>query len=232
MRDPQRPQQIPEFAQACLFALADAGLGQFLSLGGAFGLAHYLEYRATHDVDAWWMEPISREHQREVVSTLERALRPFGPVRTRWWGDVVSVELEREQKVVFGFQIAHRSALLAPPIAGLWPGGLLLDRFDDLIASKMVALVERGAPRDLRDIFTVCQNGLISAQACWKLWRSRQQLAGENADPERAETAVLSHLARLEQARPLEAITNVEQRAAADQVRRWFRAEFLHGLSR
>jgi predicted nucleotidyltransferase component of viral defense system len=30
-----------------------------------------------------------------------------------------------------------------------------IDSFGDLVASKMVALVERGAPRDFFDIFTL-----------------------------------------------------------------------------
>jgi predicted nucleotidyltransferase component of viral defense system len=76
------------------------------------------------------------------------------------WGDVVSVELELGGKTVFSFQIAERSAQLEEPVEGVWPGGLGLDSFDELIASKMSALVERGAPRDFRDIYSVCEVGL------------------------------------------------------------------------
>jgi len=35
----------------------------------------------------------------------------------------------------------------------------------------MVALVERGAPRDFLDIYTVCQAGLVTLEECWELWR-------------------------------------------------------------
>ena len=47
---------------------------------------------------------------------------------------------------MFSFQIAARSAQIAQPLSAPWPGGLLLDTPDDLVAAKMVALVERGAP--------------------------------------------------------------------------------------
>lgn len=51
---PKKPRQVSEYAELCLVALADNGLGGYISIGGAFGLAYYLEYRPTHDVDAWW----------------------------------------------------------------------------------------------------------------------------------------------------------------------------------
>jgi hypothetical protein len=224
----QRPRQVSEYALVCLQAIAADGLGQHLSLGGAFGLAHYSEYRTTHDVDAWWIEPASQEIRRRVVSVLEEALRRFGSVRTRTWGDVVSVELSREGKTVFSFQIARRSAELQAPVPGPWPGGILVDSFEDLVASKMVALVERGAPRDFRDIYTLCESRRYTVMQCWELWQTRQQLAGENDDRQRALIAVQTHLARIEQARPLNQIGDVEEQEAAEKLRKWFQVEFLH----
>lgn len=40
---PHRPQQMSEYAEACLLALSSQGLGRKISLGGAFGLAHYYD---------------------------------------------------------------------------------------------------------------------------------------------------------------------------------------------
>lgn len=57
---------------------------------------------------------------------------------------------------MFSFQLAHRLAQLAPPQSVLWTD-VWLDSLPDLVAAKMVALVERGAPRDFRDIYTLCQ---------------------------------------------------------------------------
>jgi hypothetical protein len=226
----QRPKLVSEYAQACLEALAVSGYGQFISLGGAFGLAHYLEYRLTHDVDAWWMEPVTSEERQQVICTLQAALQPFGQVHTRSWGDVVSVELRRQSKTIFSFQIARRSAQLAAPTPGPW-AGIMVDSFADLVASKMVALVDRGAPRDFRDIYMLCQSGQCDMARCWELWQERQQLAGEDTDQKRASLAVRTHLARIEQARPLRQIADQQERLAAEQLRAWFTQEFLHDLA-
>ena len=224
---PRLPKDISPFARSCIDALAADGLGRHLSLGGAFGLAHYHEYRPTHDVDAWWRQPIKQEERDAVVRALTQALTSFGIVRTRSWGEVVSVELEQGGKTVFSFQIAHRSAQIDAPIDGVWPGGLGLDSFDELVASKMRALVERGAPRDFRDIHSLCMAGLCSAARCWQLWETRQRLAREDADRARARSAIVTHLSRLAVARPLDRITDAEQREKATGLRAWFQKEFL-----
>jgi len=227
----QHPKRIPEYAEACLQALAASKLGENISLGGAFGLLHYLDYRSTHDVDAWWTPTATAENRRRVISVLEAALEPFGQGRTRAWGDVVSVELIQEGKTVFSFQIAHRSAQLEPSSLAEWTG-VLLDSFPDLLASKMVALVERGAPRDFRDIYALCQAGLTTPQQCWELWRRRQHLAGSDTDSDRARLAIETHMARIAQHRPLAQIEDPEKLMEAQQLRAWFAKEFLDALTK
>ena len=227
---PRRPAHMPDHAEVCLHALAANGLGEKISLGGAFGLLHYLDYRPTHDVDAWWIPSATAEDRSQVVRVIEATLQPLGQVKRRAWGDVVSVELMLEGKTVFSFQVAHRSAQLEPPAPAPWTN-VLLDSFPDLLASKMVALVERGAPRDVRDIYAVCQAGLATPQECWELWRRRQRLAGSDTDSARARLAVETHLARIAQHRPLKEIADPAARAEAEQVRRWFVQEFLDGLT-
>ena len=227
MAEPRLPKEVSPFARSCIDALAVGGLGRHLSIGGAFGLAHYHEYRPTHDVDAWWRQPVSREEQDAVVGVLTRVLESFGIVRTRAWGDVVSVELEQDGKTIFSFQTAHRSAQIDVPIEGLWPGGLGLDSFDELVASKMSALVERGAPRDFRDIHSLCEAGLCNVARFWQLWEMRQKLARQDTDGARARSAIVTHLSRLAVARPLDRITDAEQREKATRLRAWFEKEFL-----
>jgi hypothetical protein len=39
---PHRPQQMSQYADACLLALSAQGLGRKISLGGALGLAHWI----------------------------------------------------------------------------------------------------------------------------------------------------------------------------------------------
>lgn len=227
---PHRPTRMSDYAEACISALAAEGLGEKLSLGGAFGLLHYLDYRPTHDVDSWWVSSATAEDRRQVIGVIEATLQIFGQVRQRAWGDVVSVELMREGKVVFSFQVAHRSVQLEPSALAPW-ANVLLDSFPDLVASKMVALVERGAPRDIRDIYALCEAGLTTPQECWRLWRLRQELDGSDTDSARARLAVETHLARIAQHRPLEEIADPIKRAEAERVRRWFAQEFLDALT-
>ena len=96
----------------------------------------------------------------------------------------------------------------------------------------MVALVERGAPRDVRDIYALCHAGLTTPQECWDLWRQRQQLSGSDTDSVRAGLAIETHLARIAQHRPLEQIEDAKQQAEAAQVRGWFTETFLNALAR
>lgn len=226
MHEPRRPSGLSDHAVRTLEALAAEGLGHKFSLGGALGLLHYLDYRSTHDVDAWWSPAASEEDRKRVLETIEAALQPFGEVRTRAWGEVVSIELRTSGKTVFSFQIASRSAQLAALERLPWTD-VSLDSLTDLIASKMAALVERGAPRDFRDIFTLCDSGLTSAPRCWALWAERQLKAGSDADRNRARLAVQTHLSRIERHRPLGSIADAAQHAAATRVRSWFAEVFL-----
>lgn len=229
MAEATRPSQLSAYAERTLRALAGEGLGHKISVGGALGLQHYLEYRDTHDVDAWWAPSATAEDRERVIRTLESALESWGEVRTRQWGEVVSIELREGDKTVFSFQIALRSAQLEPLRTLPWTE-VSLDSLADLIASKMVALVERGAPRDFRDIYSLCAANLTTASECWRLWRRRQEQADSDADPHRARLAVETHLARIAQHRPLESIAAPAQREEAAQVRNWFTKEFMDAL--
>lgn len=227
---PKRPKNISVYAETCLLALSSQGLGAKLSLGGAFGLAYYLEYRSTRDVDAWWDSSTSEEDRKRIVTCLETALSRFGEVRTRAWGDVVSVDLLVGGKAVFSFQVAHRSGQLEASGKAPWPPDLLLDSLPDLVAAKMVALIERGAPRDFLDIHAVCRAGLVDPGLCWRLWRERRRLAGDETPASRARLALLTHLGRIELHRPLTRIADADERARADRLRAWFRKDFLDAL--
>jgi hypothetical protein len=222
---PQRPKQLSSYAELCLEALSHSSLANRISLGGAVGLMHYHEYRPTHDVDAWWISTTSQQDRRQVEEVLESSLRPFGDVRTRRWGDVTSIELRDNNIVVFSFQIAERSAQLEALRSSPWRG-VLLDSLTDLVASKMVALIERGAPRDFRDIYELCQVQLTSVDECWRLWHQRQELVGSDTDLMRAKIAVQLHLERIEKHRPLVSISEFGEREKAREVRSWFREVF------
>jgi predicted nucleotidyltransferase component of viral defense system len=223
---PRQPSQLSPYVRTCLDALVKANLAKRISLGGALGLFHYLDYRPTHDADAWWAESLTEAQRHEVTQTLEQALAAFGEVHVRTWGDVVSVELVQDGKTVFSFQIAARSARLEESTSAGWID-VPLDSLSDLMASKMVALVERGAPRDFLDIFTICQAGVLSVYECWTLWQRRQSLAGSDTDASRARLAIETHLERIALHRPIDQIADLTQREQARQVRDWFSNIFL-----
>ena len=227
--EPKRPANLDEYADLCLKTLAEQGLGRLVSIGGAVGLAHFLDYRRTHDLDAWWRPEATSEQRERILTAVGDALSRSGDVRRRSWGEVVSIELVTNYKVVFSFQVAARTVQLAPPQTAPWID-VFLDSFDDLVASKMVALVERGLPRDFRDIFALCQAGLCSPEHCWDLWRQRQSGARATQEPDRARTAVLTHLEKIVKHRPLESIPDPAERAEASRLRRWFATEFLDAL--
>jgi len=225
---PTRPTQISEYAEVCLRALEEKRLGTKISLGGAFGLLHYLDYRATHDVDAWWVENTTSQEKKQVTEAIVAALSQYGQARVRLFGDVTSIELDTtERKGVFSFQIADRSAQLQPSVPAGW-ANVLLDSLPDLIASKMNALIQRGAPRDFRDIHAICISNLATPMTCWQLWRQRQELAGDEANIALAMIAIRGHLERIELYRPLDAIADLGQREQARQLRQWYREVFLH----
>jgi hypothetical protein len=226
---PKRPTNIPHFAEICLRALIDQQLNDKISLGGAFGLLHYLDYRSTHDVDAWWNEKTTTPEKEQVISVIETTLAQYGQVQRRVWGDVVSIELNQENKTIFSFQIGQRTAQLQPTVSATWID-VSLDSFSDLVASKMVALVERGAPRDFRDIYALCQANLSTPRECWQLWQERQTLTGSDIDTDRVRLAIETHLTRIALHRPLDEINDPEQKSEVELARSWFRKEFLDGL--
>ena len=226
-RKPVRPARIPRYAEDCLRALAAAGLGHTISLGGAFGLLHYLDHRPTHDIDAWWSHDATVAQRNQVQELVAHVLAEYGEVRKREWGDVCSIELVQEGKTEFSFQIAERSVQLEDPVSTHW-SGVQLDSLNDLIASKMVALVERGAPRDFVDIFAVCEANFASPRACWGLWQTRQGRTGSSISFSRARLAIATHLKRIELRRPLHSIDERRQRNEAERTRIWFREVFLN----
>lgn len=228
-RLPSRPTHLTAYGEACLQALAQRGLGDKLSLGGGLGLLHYLDYRPTHDVDAWWVPDATHAERRLIIQTLEETLRSWGQVNVRAWGEVTSVELSRSGAKVFSFQIADRSAQLEPSEDLPWVD-VKLDSLSDVVASKMVALVERGAPRDFRDIHAVCQADLLTPEDCWHLWARRQRLSDSDTDWSRARLAVETHLKRIALHRPLAQIADSHQRSEAAQLRAWYKEVFLDAV--
>lgn len=143
-------------------------------------------------------------------------------LRERSFGDTMSFELYRENVKEFSFQIAVRSITLEEPIASAWPP-ILIETFHDNIASKMNALVNRGAPRDLLDIKHVIDEGRLSPQDAWMLWANKNP----GQPVESAKQKVLLSLEVLEARRPLRGIEDFGERGRAKELREWYRLRFL-----
>jgi len=220
---PRKPAVLPPYAEEILAKLSAYPEAKEVVLGGYLALKHYLDYRRTNDIDAWWRgarSPAAEAAIRAVMA--EVAERHRLQVAERAFGDVASFEFLTGGQKVFSFQIAPRSRYLHEPVLSPWPP-LLLETFEDNIASKMNALVNRGAPRDFLDIRRAVEDGLLAVEDCWGLWQRRNPEDTMTSGQEK----VLFHLAALETRRPLESIEDPEERQRALQTRSWFRARFL-----
>jgi hypothetical protein len=167
------------------------------------------------------------------VDTIEKALKKFGEVKTKRFGDVISVNLMKDSKILFSFRIARRSVVLEEPNESPWKP-ILLDSLKDLVASKMAALTQRGIPRDFMDIHEICIHEIATVAECWSWWREREKKRGVSEVVfGEAREAVLLHLNRIERMRPLDSIAEDQERDRAFGVRRWFKDQFcgvLNGL--
>jgi hypothetical protein len=67
MSTPKPPRNIDPLARAVLTGLGAHPEASVLVLGGAFALRHYLDYRDTHDLDAWWGAGSTAAHQEAAT---------------------------------------------------------------------------------------------------------------------------------------------------------------------
>lgn len=218
-----KPLCLDPRADRALSLLAGRPEAAEIVLGGYFALQHYTNYRRTYDIDAWWKTRAVAASEQAIREAMEQvAAEERSELRERRFGDTLSFELVRAGKKEFSFQIAVRTIGLEEPITSPWPP-VLIETVVDNLASKMNALVNRGAPRDFTDIKHAVEEGLITIPGAWDLW-SRKNL-GE--DLESAKQKTLLHLEGLEGRRPLEAIRDIAERERARTTRAWFKQEFL-----
>jgi hypothetical protein len=222
MPTPKAPSGIDPFAREILEGLRDHPEAAAMVLGGGFALKHYLDTRPTHDVDAWWAPNATMVERQQALSGLRAVVTAVADghglaVNERSWGDVHSLDLIQPTtgKATFSFQIADRDRFLEAPLSSPWPP-LPIESFHDTIAGKMNALVNRGAPRDILDIYALCRARLTTETAVWRLWRRKNPHLDETA----AHDQIRHHAAALEARRPLASLPP-EQQAAAGAVRAW-----------
>lgn len=218
-----KPHRIDPLAERILDLLTKYAAAGEIVLGGYFALRHYLEYRDTYDIDAWWRTRADAAAEAAVREVMTRVAVEEGlEIRERRFGETTSFELRRAGRKCFSFQIAVRSVELEPPTASAWPP-IQIETLQDNLGAKMNALVDRGAPRDFTDVMRVVNAGLASTAACWELWSRKnagQAMIG-------ARDKVRHHLTEIELRRPLEFVSDPDERKRAKETRDWFRNEFL-----
>lgn len=218
-----KPCNLDPLAEKVLDHLTGRSEASEIVLGGYFALQHYIDYRRTHDIDAWWRVGPTTATQRGIAQAMQKVAEATGhELRERRFGETISWELYREGKKRFTFQIAVRSMELEVPIPSAWPP-ILLETIADNVGAKMNALVERGAARDFLDIAHLTAAKFTSPGECWALWARKNP--GGSVDG--AKSRVAFHLVTLDSRRPLSSIQDPQERVKAQRTREWFRWEFL-----
>lgn len=182
-----------------------------------------MDYRTTHDLDAWWKSGRTEPTIARLRSVMTDVAGRHGlAFNEREWGETVSFELSDEGRKVFSFQVAVRSVELEPPRPSSWEP-ILVESLADNVGSKMNAVVHRGAPRDFMDAREIVTRGIASVEQCWDWWSRKNP----GVDVRLARAQALRHLEGLEQRRPLASIEDTGERAAARSAREWIRKTLL-----
>lgn len=196
-------------------------------LGGGVALKHYVDFRTTHDIDAWWLDNHDTDAAAAILDAVRTVAKDHGfGVRVREWRESASYEMYKpgvpKQPTVFSFQVATRDVQLDPPLPTAWPP-IQVETLADNIGAKMNALVDRGAPRDFLDIYEiVVVRGIATATECWDLWQRKNP----SLSVEDAKNIAVRKIVGIEQRTPLEMIAESE-RLEAEQRRAFFKGSFL-----
>lgn len=222
---PEVPESLDALAADALSRLCGNPAVASLVIGGGVALKHYSDFRPTHDVDAWWVGEPNSDALAAISAAMQAiALERGLSYRERSFGEVVSYELHQSQDTrhkVFSFQVAPREVQLEPPMPSAWPP-IGIETLADNVASKMNALVSRGAPRDFTDIYEIIKQGLATTTECWNLWeRKNPTLAVADA-----KVVMLRNLSSIELRHRLESLSEADQYIAAER-RAFFKGAFI-----
>jgi hypothetical protein len=215
---PKPPGNLHPLCRELLECLAGHAEAAEIVIGGGVALSHYLEYRPTVDLDAWWQG----EPRADVMAFLEAAMQTLASrhgfeYHRRSWGETESLELLQGPQKQFSFQISRRTLALDEAIPSPWEP-VCIETLRDNVASKMTALVQRGAPRDFLDIYHLCTRDVMSMTDCWQAFMEK----GLGIGIDEAKRKIIARLAMIEASRPLETIQPGEAREQAARVREWY----------
>lgn len=226
---PRVPASLPDIARDLLAELGKQQEAKSIVIGGGVALMHYMDTRTTVDLDAWWADGVDAAAFAKADAIAQEIAHRRGlELERRRFGDVASLDFvdPSSKQKVFAFQIASRDRTLDAPQASPW-GFLPIETLRDNLASKMEALVARGAPRDFVDVKAAVDVGFATAPELWDLWRHKAPAR----DVVQAKLHVLHHLEGIERRAPLSAIADEERRQSLHVARLWYRSILLGGPS-
>ena len=84
---PKPPGNLHPLCRELLESLAGHAEAAEIVIGGGVALSHYLEYRPTVDLDAWW----HGEPRADVVAFLEAAMQALASRVREWYYRVFAV---------------------------------------------------------------------------------------------------------------------------------------------
>jgi hypothetical protein len=227
---PKKPSTIDPLALEVLEKLrAHPNEAQNIVLGGYFALKHYIDYRSTADIDGWWKREITPGEREATIERLRSIVAEVAEhngltfkERHRSTSEVLSFDFSQDNRPRFSIQVAPRSIEIAQPLTDRSPWAPIpIETFEDNIASKMNALVERGAPRDFQDIRAVVMSKLLSIDDAWALWQAKNPTLTTTE----GKIQVLKHIESIECRRPIEAVPEGE-RQQVKAARNWIRDAF------
>ncbi len=223
---PQCPDSLDPIAVELLTRLQPHPTTSSIVLGGHFALKHYLDYRSTHDIDAWWDMQSTAVQQGEAMQAVKTVMQQMAQERNWQFSErstklVKFFEFKHEGKTIFSFQIAERDVELGAPLNDPWKP-IKIEALEDNVGEKMNALVNRGAPRDFVDIRAVVVSNLLSVNQVWNLWQQKNI----GLDLQVAKAEVLRHLESIELRRPLNQVP-LEQREEIERSCRWIKEQLL-----
>ncbi|MFN7814539.1 MAG: hypothetical protein ACK5SI_17995, partial [Planctomycetia bacterium] len=110
---PVPPSNLSAYAREVLELMAGDAAAAEIVLGGGVALAHYLEYRDTFDLDAWWASAPTNAARELMARAVQMVADRHGLVASRRsWGETESFELSAGPRKVFSLQIAARDRYL------------------------------------------------------------------------------------------------------------------------
>ncbi len=121
--EPTRPPGLDPLAVEILERLRAYPEANDFVLGGHLALKHYLDYRTTHDINAWWAQESTTDSQHLALERLRDIVKSVAADRGMTFSEraarsMTLLEMQRNAKTIFSVQIADCDIELAEPVRG------------------------------------------------------------------------------------------------------------------